>query len=304
MAGTKPENAFPLMRGESASSFVLRLANFMTVRPDKFLRRFLGDERTLASAVYMHHKVDFLSDISGLDREAAMIAFIRRSIGSTGECHFLEFDVAAHHIDQTIRRVSPVALARDIEAHRPPKHLLVWSVRDLRYDPETGSPLISHCDHCGALLSWENCVDVASCGRCGRHLWRATPPVEPMTDFDEFVSALFHPDPIVRSDRRNRLAPTLIGWHEGDLLDLIHALRRVERLLPATSKGGDTQLAAPQIIEAHSSISGFLNGPMKAAARSDERTAVIVAAAATTAALSMAPRPIATFLNSLLMSRT
>jgi hypothetical protein len=135
-------------------------------------------------------------------------------------------------------------------------------------------------------------------------LWRATPPVEPMTDLDGFVSALFHPDPIVRSDRRNRLAPTLIGWREGDLLDLIHALRRVERLLQATSKGGDTQLAAPQIIEAHSSISRFLNAPMKAAARSDERTAVIVAAAATTSALSMAPRPIAAFLNSLLMNRT
>jgi hypothetical protein len=301
MTGTTPGNAFPLMCGESASSFVLRLAIFMTVKPDKFLKRFLGDERTLASAVYMHHKADLLSDVSGLDYEAAAIAFIRRS---NGECRFLEFHVADHHIDQTIRRVSPVALARDIEAHRPPSHRLAWSLRDLRHDPETGSPLISHCDHCRALLSWENCVDVASCGRCGRQLWRATPPVEPMTGFDEFVSALFHPDPTVRSNRRNRLAPTLIGWHEGDLLDLMHALRRVERLFPATSNEVRPQFAGPQTIEANSSISAFLNEPMKAAARSDVRTAVIVTAAATTSALSMAPRPIAAFLNSLLMNRT
>jgi len=294
-------NAIWLMPGESAPSFVLRLANFLTVRPDRFLRAFLGDERMLASAVYMHHKADFLADASGLDRQAASLAFIRRSRDPAGERTFLGFTVAEHHIDQSTRRVSPVALARDVEACLPPYHRLAWSVRDLKRDPETGSPLISACDHCGRTLTWEDCVDVASCGRCGRLLCRATVPDEPMSAFDEFVSALFHPDPIVRSDRRSKLAPVLVGWSEGDLLDLMSTLRRVQRIFPM---GAGAQLAGPEVIEANSSISGLLNRPLKDAARSEDRVAVTVAAAATTSALMTSPRPIAAFLNSLLVNRT
>jgi hypothetical protein len=122
--------------------------------------------------------------------------------------------------------------------------------------------------------------------------------------FDHFVSALFHPDPDVRSNRRGRLAPELTSWSEGDLLDLMHTLQRVERIFPIASKGPRAQLAGPEIIEANASISGLLNGPLKAAARSGERAAVTVAAAATRSALMTAPRPIAAFLNSLLVTRT
>lgn len=296
-----PNNAFSLMPGESAPSFVLRLANFLTVKPDRFLRAFLGDERTLASAVYLHHKADFLADASGLDRQAASLAFIRRLRDPTGGRAFLDFTVADHHIDQTVRRVSPLALVRDVEAGIPPYHRLPWSVRDLNHDPETGSPLISACDHCGRPLTWEDCVDVASCGRCGRPLWRATAPDEPMSAFDQFVSALFHPDPIVRSDRRSKLAPVLVGWSEGDLLDLMSTLRRVQRIFPI---GPGARLAGPEVIEENSSISGLLNRPLKDAARSGDRVAITVAAAATTSALMTAPRSIAAFLNSLLVSRT
>jgi hypothetical protein len=284
-------DAFSLMPGESAP----------TVKPDIFLRAVLGDERTLASAVYLHHKADLLADASGLDCQAASLAFFRRSRDPAGDRAFLDFTVAEHHIDQTIKRVSPVALARDIEACRLPYHRLVWSVRDLKFDPETGSALISACDHCGRTLTWEDCVDIASCGRCGRPLCRAAAPDEPMTAFDEFVSALFHPDPIVRSDWRSKLAPVLVGWSEGDLLDLMHTLRRFQRIFPMSPAA---QLAGPEVIEANSSISGLLNRPLKVAARSDERGAVTVAAAATTSALMTAPRPIAAFLNSLLVSRT
>jgi hypothetical protein len=306
MTGPRSSNtdAFPLMTGESACSFALRLANFLTVRPDGFLRTFLGDARNLASAVHLHGKTDFLSDASGLDRQAIAASFIRPSSDLTGERILLDFTVAEHHIDQTTRRVSPAAFARDVEASKAPYHRLVWSVRELRFDPETGSALISACDHCGRTLTWEDCFDPASCGRCGRELWRAKTPEETMTPYDALVCDLFHRDPQVRSDRRSRLAPPLIGWSEGDLLDLMNTLRRVQRIFQIPSMGPNVQAVDPRIIEASSSISGFLNGPLRAAAQSSERTAITVAAAATTSALMAAPRPVANFLTSLMVSRT
>jgi hypothetical protein len=303
MTGARSNNTVPLMCGESASSFVLRLANFLTVRPEGFLRSALGDARNLAWAVHRYDKVDFLSDASGLDADAVSRAFIHPA-GPENERAVLDFKVAERHLDQSTRRVSPVALARDIECSSPPYHRLVWSMRDLRFDPETGSPLISACDHCCRTLTWENCVDPASCGRCGRPLWRAKAFAEPMTQYDLFVCDLFHPDPAVRSDRRSRLAPQLIDWSEGDLLDLMHVLRRVQRISRIPEMGPNAHAVGPEIIEASSSISGFLNGPLRAAAQSSERTAVTVAAAVTTSALMAAPRPVAAFLTSLMVCRT
>jgi hypothetical protein len=303
MTDARPNNAFPLMYGESASSFVLRLANFLTVRPEGFLRTVLGDARNLASAVHRYDKLDFLTDASGLDTEVLSRAFVRRPGGSENERVVLDFKVAERHLDQSTRRVSPVALARDIESSRPPYHHLVSSIRDLRFDPETGSPLISACDHCCRTLTWESCVDPASCGRCGRPLWRAKTLSGPMTEYDLFVCDLFHPDPAVRSARRSRLAPPLRGWPEGDLLDLMHTLRRVQCLfnIPGTRSA---ELVGPEIIEESSSIRGLLDRPIRAAAQSAANTAVTVAAAATTSTLRSAPRPVAEFLTSLLVSRT
>jgi hypothetical protein len=134
-------------------------------------------------------------------------------------------------------------------------------------------------------------------------LWRAKTSDEPMTPYDLLVCDLFHPDPVVRAERRSRLAPPLIGWSEGDLLDLTHTLRRVQRLFPIPSTGPNPEVVGPEIIERSSSIAGLLAGPMKAAAQSSESTAVTVAAAATTSALSSAPRPVANFLTSLMVSR-
>ena len=295
-------DVFPLMPGESASSFVLRLANFLTVKPDRFLKKVLGDERNLAWAIHRRDRVELLSDFSGLDPDVLDRAFARRTDGLAGERALLDFTLAERHLDQTVRRVSPFVLAQDVAAARSPYHRLIWSVRDVHRDPETGSPLISACDHCGRILTWENCVDPGSCGRCGRPLWRTTPPDKPIAQLDLFICDLFSPHPAVRSARRSRLAPPLSGWPEGDLLDLMHALRRVQRLFPTVQP--NSAVIEPVVIETHSSISGLLNRPMSEAARSGPGTAVTVAAAATTAALRTAPPLVAEFLKTLLMSRT
>jgi hypothetical protein len=302
MIGPHFNDAFPLMPGESASSFVLRLAEFLTVKPDRFLKSLLGDHRNLASAVYRQDRVEFLSDASGLDPNLLALAFARRTGGLAPERSILDFTISEHHLDQSVRRVSPFVLSRDIEASRPPSHRLVWSVRDLRHDPETGAPLISACDHCGRTLTWENCVDPGSCGRCGRPLWRAVQLDEPMTQFDLFVCDLFHPDPAVRSRRRSRLTPPLDRWPEGHLLELMHALRRVRLLFPSVHP--NAEVIEPALIEASSSIGGMLKQPMREAARAGPGTAVTVAAAVTTAAWRTAPPAVAEFLKTLLMSRS
>jgi hypothetical protein len=297
-------DAFPLEVGESASSFTLRLANFLTVKPDRFLRLFLGDERTLASAIYRYEKADFLSDASGLDRNTLSAAFVRRSPEHPGEVSMTDFTIAERHIDQTTRRVSPVALARDVAASRPRYHRLIWSVRELRFDPDTTSPLISACDHCCATLLWEDCFDPGSCGRCGRRLSLAKSADETMTPYDLLVCELFHPNPAVRKARRSKLAAPLVGWSEGDLLDLLQTLRRIQRTIhiPCTAGAGMTTEPAA-LIGASGAIGEFLNAPLRVAAMSNERTAVTVAAAATTSALMAAPRPVACFLASLMVHR-
>jgi TniQ len=295
-------DAFSLMPGESASSFVLRLANFLTVKPDRFLKSALGDARNLAWAVHRHDRAEFLSDASGLDPDVLALAFARHAGGLANERAVLEFNVLEHHLDQTIRRVSPMALARDLEASIPPYHRILWSLCDLNRDPETGSPLISACDRCGRTLTWENCVDPGCCGRCGRQLWRAKTSEEPMTRFDQFVCDLFHPNPIVRSERRARLAPPLAGWSEGDLLDLMHTLHRLQRLFPAMPQSAEP--VEPHVIEAGSSIKELMELPIRTAARASPSTAVTVVAAAITAVLRAAPPQVAGFLQNLLMSRS
>lgn len=302
MTRTRSNGAFPLMPAESASSFVLRLASFLTIKPDKFLKSALGDARNLAWAIHRHDRAEFLSDASGMDPNVLALAFVRHAGGLANERSVLDFEISEHHLDQTVRRVSPVALARDLNASIPPYHRILWSLRDLHNDPETGSPLISACDHCGRTLTWENCVDPACCGRCGRQLWRAKTSEEPMTRFDQFVCDLFHPDPMVRSQRRARLAPSLAGWSEGDLLDLMHTLQRLQRLFPATPH--NAKPFEPYVIEAGSSIKELMELPIKTAARASRGTAVAVVAAATTAVLRAAPPHVAEFLQKLLMSRS
>ncbi|MDA9396250.1 hypothetical protein WN73_37670 [Bradyrhizobium sp. CCBAU 45394] len=294
--------AFLLMPGESASSFVLRLANFLTVKPDKFLRSALGDPRNLAWAIHRSDKLQFLCDASGLPSEHLAFAFAQRSPGPPNERFVLQFRISEHHLDQTTRRVSPTVLARDLEASIPPYHRILWSVRDLRRDPETGSPLISACDHCGATLTWQNCVDPACCGRCGRQLWRARSPEDPMTRFDQFVRDLFHPDATVRSELRSSFVPPLGGWAEGDLIDLLYSLQRVQHLLSSSPKSAVT--IEPAVIEAGSSIKQAMDLPIRSAALATQSTAVTVAAAARMAALRSAPPPVAEFLIQLLMSRS
>jgi hypothetical protein len=297
-------NACSLESGESASSFVLRLANFLSVKPDRFLRAYLGDERTLASAIYQYGKADLLGEASGLDRKTLSAAFVRRSPDMIGETSVLDFIVAERHIDQTTRRVSPAALARDVAAGRPPYHRLIWSLGDLRFDPETGSALISACDHCGRILLWEDCFEPGSCGRCGRPLWLAAAPEVTMTPYDLLVCDLFHPDATIREARRSKLAAPLVVWTEGDLLDLLHTLRRIQRTIHLPSTGGAGPTGEPaSLIGASVTISEFLNEPLRAAAQSGERTAVTVAAAATSSVLMAAPRPVASFLLSFLVHR-
>jgi hypothetical protein len=125
MISPRSYNSFPLLPGESASSFVLRLANFLTIKPDRFLKAALGDARNLAAAVYRQDRVEFLSDASGLDPDILALAFARRAGGLATKRSVLDFTISEHHLDQTVRRVSPFVLSRDIEASRSPYHHLV-----------------------------------------------------------------------------------------------------------------------------------------------------------------------------------
>jgi hypothetical protein len=302
MTRARSNGAFPLMPGESASSFVLRLASFLTVKPDRFLKSALGDARNLAWAIHRYDRAEFLSDASGLDPNVLALAFVRHAGGLATERSVLGFKISEHHLDQTVRRVSPSALTRDLDASIPPYHRILWSLRDLHNDPETGSPLISACDHCGRTLTWENCVDPGCCGRCGRQLWRAKTSEEPMTRFDQFVCDLFHPNPMVRSELRARLAPPLAGWSEGDLLDLLHTLQRLQRLFPTMPHSGEP--FEPHVIEAGSSIKKLMELPIRTAARASPGTAAAVVAAAMTGVLRAATPQVGEFLQNLLMSRS
>ncbi|UPJ55290.1 hypothetical protein [Bradyrhizobium sp. 192] len=301
MIETRWTDSFPLMNGESASSFSLRLANFLTVRPEGFLKSAFGDPRSLAHAVHRHDRLEFLSDASGLDPVALSRAFVLPTDGSSRELAVLDFTLSENHLDQSVRRVSPLALSLDVAASTPPYHRITWCLRDLRFDPATNAPLISACDHCGRALTWETCSDPGTCGRCGRPLWRAAAPHVPMTQFDLFLCDLFHPNAAVRWDRRTKLASPLRNWPEGDLIDLLRALQRVQRLFPSAHSTDDA--VGPSVIEADGSISEMLNQNIKAAG-SGSSTAVTVAAAATMAVLKESPRPVAEFLTSLLVSRT
>jgi len=303
MTGTQSPSrgAFPLEVGESASSFVLRLADFLTLRPAAFLRTLLSDARAAASAIHCYERVDLFADACGVDRDTLSSAFVRRSSGSADERVLLGFTISDRHVDQTIRRVSPAVLAQDIADSGTPYHRLIWILRDLHFHPETMTPLISDCDHCGKTLLWENAFDPASCGSCGRQLWRAAAAQQSITPLDRLVCDLFHPSAQIRSARRKMLAPALIDWNEGDLLDLLHALRRVHRTVHVPVCGPNAPPVEPNILQTAEAISQFLTGPLKAAAKSGERTMVTVAAAATTAALMASPRPVANFLTSMVV---
>jgi hypothetical protein len=216
---------FPLLPGESASGFLLRVAPIVRPSIRAEIDYFLGLDDALASAVFRSELAVWIAETLGTSRYDMLAAMIHKSAGyyTLGDFH-----LRTGQITQWRRRVSPSVLNLDARyGCFPPHHRLVWSIDGLNDDPEYRCRIVDACPRCREYLRWSTATDVETCTVCGCDL--ATTPVdegEPTT-FDNFLMALFHPNEDVRMSVR-RSCPEAVRWlPEGDVLDLLLGLAKI-----------------------------------------------------------------------------
>jgi hypothetical protein len=217
-----PAICFEPFENESASSLLVRAASRLSPIPGIVIRHFLGDAEAVASAVHRHEAIGIMADGLGLEPAVIERAMVRRL-----EEHLAlgPFVVRIEDVDQTRRRVCPAVLRNDVRHGRAPYQRLNWPIRVLRFDPDTGEPIVDRCG-CGNDLLWCRTVRIDECPACGSLLWESAMAEGTPEDTEavHFLNRLFSGNAARRREVRASLPQALAGWSEGDLLELFETV--------------------------------------------------------------------------------
>lgn len=213
---------FEPFENESASSLLVRAASRLSPIPGIVIGHFLGDAEAVASAVHRHEAIETVADGLGLEPMVIEQTMVRR----LGEHFGLgAFVVRMEDVDQTRRRVCPAVLRNDVRHGREPYQRLNWPIRVLRFDPDTGEPIVDRCG-CGSDLLWYRTVRIEECSSCGSLLWDSAMTEETPEDAEavHFLNRLFSGNAARRREARASLPQALAEWGEADLLEFFETV--------------------------------------------------------------------------------
>jgi hypothetical protein len=167
-----------LKPGECLQSVAIRLAPHGLVTVAEFLELGLGmDRRQLAALPERDDAIRKLALIGGFALEDLNSRGWRRTDRSI---FALGREMPDDWFVTDRRRVAPGRLTKD---QGSPWARMLWQVRPLPCDPETGERLIDRCQ-CGSLLTWANAETVCGCAKCGRDVRHQAVTTVPREIFD------------------------------------------------------------------------------------------------------------------------
>jgi hypothetical protein len=225
MTAASRKVCFEPLPGESLASLVLRAASTLAPLPSAVVQMLLGNAHHLASVVSRNDLVDEFADYLGVSRQQVMLTMMRMCEEDPGHVNLDGFVLRPDQIAQTPTRLAVDCINADLRRALPPYHRLVWTVRALDFDPDTGAPLIDHCASCSQPLAWSTMTEIGLCGSCGTDLVRTVQPVaRPQSEVSRFRSALFRSSTSDRSRVRRKFPFPIAAWPEADLLSLLDML--------------------------------------------------------------------------------
>jgi predicted RNA-binding Zn-ribbon protein involved in translation (DUF1610 family) len=203
----------------------------------------LGNPQHLASVASRNDLIDEFADYLGASRQQVMSTMMRMCKENPAHVNLNGFVLRPDQVAQTPTRLAVDCINADVRKALPPYHRLVWTVRALEFDPDTGAPLIDRCTSCSRPLAWATMTEVSLCGNCGSDLVRVPQPVaKSQSDVSRFRSALFRSSPADRSRFRAKLPFPIADWPEADLLSLLDTILALEP--------GDQKLPSRSVIAA------------------------------------------------------
>jgi hypothetical protein len=220
--------------GESASSFSVRLAHFVSPAWEKVLSGFVSADNAAASAIHRTAIAETIAELAGVDISVVLASMAVPRPDNTEFVQLGPFLIGHNQISQVRRRIAPQALSEDIARGHEPFHRSIWTIKAVCADPVTGDMLIEDCSACGAGLQWANIIEVGRCGECGQKLWLSTPTMPEGIECElcEFFGGVFHPEANRRAALRRRLPDELANWSEGALIEAIETIGIVSELTP------------------------------------------------------------------------
>jgi hypothetical protein len=205
---------------ESAPSLLIRAASLLSPLPSSVIAKLLGGESYAASSAHRVSLAQSLADFLGVPE-----AEVLRTMTCVDEHNYVRlgsFLLQLNQLASGIRRTCPRRFADDGAA--PPYDRLVWCIRILDVDPDTGNPLICVCPDCGTKLLWSNTVHLDRCGSCHVTLSSVSPRHARDLGPALSVARLFASDPATRARQRAQLPEEIRTWPEGDIISPVECL--------------------------------------------------------------------------------
>jgi hypothetical protein len=241
---------FSPLPGESLNSLIIRAAGAVAPVPWGIVQSLTGNANHLASALTRRDLLEEFAEYLNISSQAVASAMILPSPDEPGCVRLNDF---LFRPDQLV--LTPIRLASspsDAGAFDEAYHRLVWMVRDIRSDPDSGVPLIDRCGYCFAAFAWATMAEIGRCGLCGAYA-RSEAPDAPQDALGAFRSALLRTAPDERRAARSTLPPSVRAWPEADLFSLLDALNDMR---PAEASSADVLSAFRQ---GPTGILGFLS---------------------------------------------
>jgi hypothetical protein len=232
---------FSPLPGESLTSLIIRAAGALAPVPWGTVQSLMGHPQYLASALTRRDLLDVFAEYLNISPQAVASAMIVPSLDEPGCVRLNDFLFRPEQLVLT-----PVRLAFDpsnAAAHDEWYHHLVWTVRDIREDPDSGAPLVDRCGSCSAAFAWATMAEIGRCGLCGAHACRSEVPDVPKDALGTFRSALLRTSYDERRAARGTLPPNVRAWPEADLFSLLDALNDMR---PAEASSADVLSALRQ----------------------------------------------------------
>lgn len=217
---------------ESAPSLLIRAAELLSPSPSSVIASLLGRESYAASSVHCTSLAKSFADFLGVTEPEVLRTMI--SMDEHNRVRLGSFSLEPSQLATGIRRTCPRRFAED--SPDPPYDRLVWCIRILDVDPDTGYPLICSCPNCATKLFWSNTVRLDRCGSCHTKLSDAC--IKHVADLGPALSLakLFASNLTTRTQQRAQLPEEVRKWPEADIVSLVDSL--------STLLADDSQLGA------------------------------------------------------------
>lgn len=207
---------------ESAPSLLIRAASLLSPLPSSVVAELLGCEGYAASSMHRVSLAQSLANFLGVSESEVL-----RTMACVDERNCVRlgsFSLQLNQLAFGIRRTCPRRFA---DGAPPPYDRLVWCIRILDVDPDTGYPLIWACPDCGTRLLWSNTVHLDRCGSCQVTLSNASRGHAPYLGPAALSFArLFASDPATRALQRAQLPEEIRRWPEADIISLVECLSK------------------------------------------------------------------------------